>query len=256
MYNLGSMLESAAGGSKNPVTWFKSECVSACPAKGVVALCIKNSGATTGCEKSDIYGTSLRRTYCLPNKEAAKEIYDKIKGMMEGNSAFASSVNDIQTCWKVIAGMAAGTILIALIYVFLLKWIVKPVLYVSMVLILVMFVLFGLWSWMKRAEFDAVTQKKNYDYATAGAGIAWGLAVIYACFMLCCWDNISLGASIMEAASEFVTSNIRIIFLPVFAYIISLLFFAYWAVTAVYLYGVGEVKYVDKLPIALVTNNQ
>jgi len=66
--------------------------------------------------------------------------------MMEANSAFASSVNDIQTCWKAIVGMAAGTILIALIYIFLLKWIVKPVLYVSMVLILVMFVLFGFWS--------------------------------------------------------------------------------------------------------------
>jgi len=65
---------------------------------------------------------------------------------MEANSAFASSVNDIQICWKAIVGMAAGTILIALIYIFLLKWIVKPVLYVSMVLILVMFVLFGFWS--------------------------------------------------------------------------------------------------------------
>lgn len=76
---------------------------------------------------------------------------------MEANSAFASSVSDIQTCWKVIAGMAAGTILIALIYVLLLKWIVKPVLYVSMFIILAMFILFGAWSWMKRSEFDAVT---------------------------------------------------------------------------------------------------
>ena len=76
---------------------------------------------------------------------------------MESNSAFASSVNDIQTCWKVILGMAAGTILIALLYVFLLKWIVKPVLYVSMVIILAMFILFGAWSFMKRSEYDAVT---------------------------------------------------------------------------------------------------
>jgi len=175
---------------------------------------------------------------------------------MESNSAFASSVNDIQTCWKVILGMAAGTILIALLYVFLLKWIVKPVLYVSMVIILAMFILFGAWSFMKRSEYDAVTQKKNYDYATAGAGIAWGLAFLYACFMCCCWNNISLGASIMEAASAFVTSNIRILFLPIIAYILSLAFFAYWAVTAVYLYGIGEVKYNPLLPIATVTNNK
>jgi len=74
--------------------------------------------------------------------------------------------------------------------------------------------------------------------------------------MLCCWENIALGASIMEAASDFVTSNIRIVFLPIIAYIVSLLFFAYWAVTAVYLYGVGEVTYSNLLPIALVKNNE
>jgi hypothetical protein len=76
---------------------------------------------------------------------------------MEANSAFASSVNDIQICWKAIVGMCAGTILIASLYVFLLKWIVKPVLYISMFLILVLFILFGAWSWMKRSEYDAVT---------------------------------------------------------------------------------------------------
>jgi hypothetical protein len=76
---------------------------------------------------------------------------------MEANSAFASSVNDIQICWKAVVGMAAGTILISIIYVGLLKWIVKPVLYFSMFLILVLFILLGAWSWMKRSEYDAVS---------------------------------------------------------------------------------------------------
>jgi hypothetical protein len=152
--------------------------------------------------------------------------------------------------------MCVATIVIAMIYVFLLKWIVKPVLYVSMVLILVLFVLFGLWSFMKRSDYDPVTQKKNYDYATIGAGVGWGLAFIYACFMCCCWKNISLGASIMEAASDFVSQNLRILFLPIAAYFISIIFFAYWIVTCVYLYGIGDVKYVPALPIAKVENNQ
>lgn len=123
---------------------------------------------------------------------------------LSANSAFSSSMNDIQLCWKVVLGMCVATIFIALIYVFLLKWVVKPILYVSMVIILALFVLFGLWSFMKRQDYDPVTQKKNYDYATIGAGVGWGIAAIYAIFMCCCWKNISLGASIMEAASEFV----------------------------------------------------
>jgi len=60
----------------------------------------------------------------------------------------------------------------------------------------------------------------------------------------------------MEAASKFVTDNIRIVLLPIIAYIISILFFAYWAVTAVYLYGVGDVTYNSVMPIATVKNNE
>lgn len=187
--------------------WFKAVCVKSCPTKGQTSDCIWDAGSTTSCPKATLYGdygTILARGYCMPDKEALKKGYSTIMAAMSSNSAFTSSMNDIQLCWKVVLGMCVATILIAMIYVFLLKWIVKPVLYVSMVLILALFVLFGFWSFMKRSDYDPTTQKKNYDYATAGAGVGWGLAFLYACFMCCCWKNISLGASIMEAASDFV----------------------------------------------------
>lgn len=125
-----------------------------------------------------------------------------------------------------------------------------------MVLILAGFILLGVWSFMQREKFNPETQKKNYDYATAGAIIGLVLAFLYLCFMCCCWHNISLGASIMEAASDFVTSNMKVVFLPIFAYIFALVFFAYWAVTAVYLYGVGDVQFNKDLPFATVKNNE
>lgn len=56
----------------------------------------------------------------------------------------------------------------------------------------------------------------------------------------------------MEAASDFVTSNVRIIFLPVLAYVLTALFFAYWIVTAIYLYGIGTVTWDPNLPVAKV----
>lgn len=60
----------------------------------------------------------------------------------------------------------------------------------------------------------------------------------------------------MEAASDFVTSNVRVVFLPILSYLVAMIFFVYWAVTAVYLYGVGEVTYNPALPIATVKNNE
>jgi len=141
----------------------------------------------------------------MPDKRSIKNIGEKLYAVMDSSGGFASFMHDMQECWQVLVGMAFATVLIALVYVFLLKWIVKPVLYVSMVLILILFVLIGSWSFAKRADYDPTTQKKNFDAATAGAAVAWVAAALYALFMCCCWKNISLGASIMEAASAFVT---------------------------------------------------
>ena len=68
--------------------------------------------------------------------------------------------------------------------------------------------------------------------------------------MCCCWKNISLGASIMEAASEFVSQNLRIIFLPIIGYCICVPFIIYWIYTAVYLYSIGEPEFKENSLIA------
>lgn len=47
----------------------------------------------------------------------------------------------------------------------------------------------------------------------------------------------------MECAADFVASNLRILALPVIAYIIASLFFVYWVITAVFLYSVGTVEF-------------
>ena len=73
--------------------------------------------------------------------------------------------------------------------------------------------------------------------------VSFVIAVIYFCFCCCCWRNISLGATIMEAAAEFVSGNPQIVTLPVLAYILSLAFFAYWTVTAVYVYSIGTTEF-------------
>ena len=159
-------------------------------------------------------------------------------------------VADLQKCWKGMAGMCIATFFIAIIYIFLLKWLTKPLLYVSMVLILVFLILLGGWAWMKKAEYDPELQKKNYQYAMAGAIVSWIIAFIYLCFICCCWKNIALGASIMEAASDFVSSNLRIVFLPVISYVASLVFMLFWIFTATHLYSVGEPEFQAGLPIA------
>lgn len=47
----------------------------------------------------------------------------------------------------------------------------------------------------------------------------------------------------MEAASEFVSQNIRIVSLPIIAYLVCIPFMVYWTISAVYLYSIGEPEF-------------
>lgn len=54
----------------------------------------------------------------------------------------------------------------------------------------------------------------------------------------------------MTAASEFVAQNLRIILLPLIAYLICIPFMIYWVFTAVHLYSIGEVEFKENSLIA------
>jgi len=108
-----------------------------------------------------------------------------------------------------------------------------------MLIILIGFVLAGGWCWLKKDEYDPEFQPDNHNYAFAGAITFWVIGGVYLCFIICCWKNISLGASIMETASDFVAGNLRVLWLPITSYIVCVPFICYWVVTAVYLYSMG-----------------
>lgn len=141
--------------------------------------------------------------------------------------------------------MSGVTILISMFYIWLLKWITKPLLYVSMLLILLCFLILGAFCYTEMVTFDPELEADNYNMALAGMCVSWGVGLLYLICICCCWKNIALGASIMECASEFVAGNVRIVALPVIAYIIVIPIFIMWTFCAIYLYSIGEATYVE-----------
>lgn len=99
--------------------------------------------------------------------------------------------------------MCAGSFFIALFYVFLLKWIVKPILYLSILLIQIIFIGLGVYCIMHSQDYPK--DSEYYTYNINGGIVFFVIAFIYLCFVCCCMNNIRLGASIMECASEFIT---------------------------------------------------
>jgi hypothetical protein len=68
--------------------------------------------------------------------------------------------------------------------------------------------------------------------------------LIYIIIIGCLWTDIKIGASIMEASGDFMSSNIKVIALPIIATDIFLPFILWWAATIIYLFGMGTPIYV------------
>jgi len=164
--------------------------------------------------------------------------------------------------------MGLMSVVIALLYIFLLRWMTKPLLYISILVIMICFVVFAYFCYTesqnyKKAEDELYEQKwkgvepkpemeysNNYFYSFYGAIVLGVLAVVYALCICCCWNNIALGASIMETASEFVSETLRVLLIPPLAYIICMVFLTFWLYTAVHLYSIGEPEFRENQFIA------
>lgn len=193
-----------------------------------------------------MFPTNKVLNLCMPTKEVGMDLLNTFLTKFDESTGMVKYLVELGEVWEILVGMCVATIFISIFYIFLLKWITKPLLYISMLLILCGFILLGGWCWLKKDDYDKDLQANNYNLCFGGAIGAWVIGFIYFCFIVCCWKNISLGASIMEAASEFVTGNLRVMFLPITAYLFCVPFILYWIVTAAFLYSIGEPEFSDK----------
>ena len=86
-----------------------------------------------------MYDTEPMMNYCLPTKEDSVEAYNYIQEEIDKQSGMGQFILQVQESWEAIVIMSIVTVLISIVYVWLLKIIVKPILYISMLIILLMF---------------------------------------------------------------------------------------------------------------------
>jgi hypothetical protein len=106
----------------------------------------------------------------------------------------------LATAWWVFLAMAAITLAITMLYMFLLRCTAKPVLYVSFILILVLLIGGGVYVWLLATDFY-LPEDNSYTAMRGCAVLLWILAGLYFIILMCCCSRIQLGVAIMEATS-------------------------------------------------------
>ena len=121
--------------------------------------------------------------YCVPKMEESVEFATKIMDSMNGNSSIANYIVEIKEAWKAMTVMIFGAFIITLIYMMLLKWITKPLLYCSLIAIGVFGVLGGLFLFIQKEEYPK--ESDSYYYMIGGAVAVWVITAIYMCIICC-----------------------------------------------------------------------
>lgn len=112
-------------------------------------------------------------------------------------------------------------------------------------------------SYANFAEFSADDKDStDYQFAMAILIIMGILTVLYMGLVCCMWSAISLGASVLETASDYISDNRAITGLPFLAYLICFPVTLWYVVTAIYIYGLGTPKFVENAFVCEMVGDQ
>lgn len=69
----------------------------------------------------------------------------------------------------------------------------------------------------------------------------WVLAGLYVISLLCLWKSLQISLAVLEAASDFVGSNLRIIFVPILFFILNIVVFCCWIAGIIFVFSIGDI---------------
>lgn len=97
-------------------------------------------------EKWEQYDTEDMMGFCMPDAETMKTKGQALyKAMTESMGNMSRYLDDVGSSWKIILVVGILSLVITLIYLFLLRWITKPILYISLFLVFIFGALITFW---------------------------------------------------------------------------------------------------------------
>jgi solute carrier family 44 (choline transporter-like protein), member 2/4/5 len=172
--------------------------------------------------------------FCLPDSDGIKQAL--LAKIADGD--LGKYMGDLATCWWVFLVLGGIAAVLGFVYLVLLRWFAKPLIYISFVLIFVLLVGGGFYVYFLASRY---MEGDNTVKVMHGMGVLlWILAGLFALILCCCWSRIQLGTAIIEAASDFVANTPSILLVPFAFFFIVGAWVVFWVISAIFVYSVGE----------------
>jgi len=245
-----------------PLTGHLTEtlCLKTCPTSNTSTLACHPNNLTATCagkksispKTGDIWiydSLDFVSRLCIPAK-AASEASEATSAILNANM-FEEWISDIKTTWPVIAISVAVAFVIGLFYMVLMRYCSGVLTWLAIIAFIVCSAILG-WRFFKEATTleatitdqttadESSTIKKTVKSDKIIAYICWAISGGSAVMVLCLYSRIKLAIAILKAAADYVKETMIVFLVPVVAVIFLAAWFAYWAVTAVYLVSAGD----------------
>lgn len=208
------------------------------------------------------------------DSDALNSVSDGMKTYLEGlaSSSIAkelttgldNAVGEIQSTWGVFILVAFISFVTGLIFLVLLRFFVKPVVWISILCVFLLFVIggslsYGYSSMCKDSDFTTTASQfqaqamngtmtsdscgNNYEVESEDARTAlmvfsfilWVFAILW-CFLICCMlHKIKLAIAINQVAAMFVYQTPHVVLLPLVQIVIAVCYSAVWMILAAFL---------------------
>lgn len=202
-------------------------CVPQCPLVGSEVTTygtIAQSGAPA---KWHVFFNSTTKFHrCYPNfltfQCKSQQCYDVLNvtgalfdGMMEVAGALEEGLDELRDEWWIILVSAGITLVICFIWLVILRRLVKPMVVVTIILLVVALALLGYFLFVKSKDLEAENSKDDvYKYYFWGAILVWVVTFLIVCLIIFLFKDIMVACDIIEEASKIPVKMPTMFFVP------------------------------------------
>ena len=197
---------------------------------------------------------SFIKKVCLPEESKNAEAHEAVLQDFQ-DSKMVDYLDDLANSWLVLVGVVVFSVVLSLVFMFLLRYLAGVVVWASILIILAAFTLFGLYMYWESSNTKYSSDNQNLFL---GLGIAsWVLGFIALVLFIFMFRKIELAIAIVKSAALFISETSHIVLFPLVMFFVSVGIYAYWVLALLYLYSSGEMPESDRYsPIAELTWNE
>lgn len=168
------------------------------------------------------------------------DIYDEVTSAISYET-MSEWVTDAWICWPVMFIVAAITIVIAAVYLFLLRYCVGVMVWISIILTFIALLLLAIffhWSGVNQYSEDSNTRKTLKILAY----IMYAVSALFILYIFCMCSRIRLAIAILKAGTSFIKDVPLSLLIPPVFFVLIIVLYIYWTLAMIYLWSFGDVK--------------